>query len=102
MPKLLYLVNEDWFFLSHFVPMARAARAAGYEVVVAARLRGHAEAIRAQGFRVLSLESERRSLGPLEILLTMMRIAEIVRAEEPDVVHCITLRMALLGAMVAK
>ena len=34
MPKLLYLITEDWFFVSHFMPMARTARAAGFEVVV--------------------------------------------------------------------
>jgi len=102
MPKLLYLVNEDWFFLSHFMPMARAARAAGYEIVIAARLRDHARQLKDQGFRVVSLESERRSLGPLEIVRTMSRIAGIVRAEQPDVVHCITLRMVMLGAVVSR
>ena len=24
MPKILYLVTEDWFFVSHFLPMAQA------------------------------------------------------------------------------
>ena len=29
MPKILYLVTEDWFFVSHFLPMAQAARECG-------------------------------------------------------------------------
>ena len=37
-PVLLYLVSEDWYFLSHRLPMARAAREAGYEVHVATRV----------------------------------------------------------------
>ena len=37
-PRLLYLVSEDWYFLSHRLPMARAARDAGYEVHVATRV----------------------------------------------------------------
>ena len=37
-PRLLYLVSEDWYFLSHRLPMARAARAAGYDVHVATRV----------------------------------------------------------------
>ncbi len=36
--KILYLVSEDWFFVSHRLPMARAAKAAGYDVHVAARV----------------------------------------------------------------
>ncbi|PWB60139.1 MAG: glycosyltransferase family 1 protein [Bradyrhizobiaceae bacterium] len=102
MPKLLYLVTEDWFFVSHFLPMARAARAAGLEVVVATRLREQAARIAAEGFRTVSLESERRSLGPIEIGRSIARMAAIVRAERPDIVHCIALRMVALGGLAAK
>ena len=56
MPKLLYLVTEDWFFVSHFLPMARAARGAGFEVVVATRVRDHAADIEAEGCRIVRLE----------------------------------------------
>src|SRR3954468_5645712 len=102
MPKLLYLITEDWFFVSHFLPMARTAKAAGFEVVVATRVRNHASRIEAEGFRVVPLESERRSLGLLEALRGFFRIARIVRAERPDIVHCIALRMVAIGGLAAK
>jgi len=38
-PRLLYVVSEDWYFLSHRLPMARAARDAGFEVHVATNVR---------------------------------------------------------------
>ena len=50
MPKLLYLVTEDWSFCQHFLPVARAARAAGFEVVVAARMRNHAARSKPKAF----------------------------------------------------
>ncbi len=56
MPKLLYLVTEDWAFVSHFLPMARTARAAGFDVVVATRVREHAVRIEQEGCRVGPLE----------------------------------------------
>ena len=102
MPKLLYLVTEDWSFCQHFLPAARAARAAGFEVVVAARMRNHRGQIEAEGFRTVSLENERRSLGPIEIVASLWRMMRIVRAERPDIVHCIALRMVLLGGIAAK
>ncbi|HEX5515970.1 MAG TPA: glycosyltransferase family 1 protein, partial [Pseudolabrys sp.] len=37
-PRLLYVVSEDWYFLSHRLPMARAARESGYDVHVATRV----------------------------------------------------------------
>src|SRR4051794_21580261 len=102
MPKLLYLITEDWFFVSHFLPMARTAKAAGFEVVVATGVRNHASRIEAEGFRVVPLESERRSLGILEALRGFFRIVHIVRAERPDIVHCIALRMVAIGGLAAK
>lgn len=102
MPKLLYLVTEDWWFCQHFLPMARVARACGYDVVVAARLRDCAGRIAGEGCRVVSLENERGSIGPGEILGSSARIARIVRAERPDLVHCIGLRMVVLGGLAAR
>jgi glycosyltransferase involved in cell wall biosynthesis len=102
MPKLLYLITEDWFLVSHFLPMARTARAAGFEVVVATRVRDHAARIEAEGFRVVPLENERRSLGLLEALRGFSRIVRIVHAERPDIVHCIALRMVAIGGLAAK
>jgi hypothetical protein len=34
-PKLLFFVTEDWYFCSHRLPLAIAARDAGFEVAVA-------------------------------------------------------------------
>jgi glycosyltransferase involved in cell wall biosynthesis len=101
MPKLLYLVTEDWFFVSHFLPMARAARAAGYEVVVATRVRHHAQRIASEGCRIIALETKRDSARPVEIVKTIAKIKRIVRSERPDVVHCIALRMIVLGGVAA-
>src|SRR5439155_22333861 len=38
-PKLLFLVTEDWYFWSDRLPFARALRDAGYDIVVATRVR---------------------------------------------------------------
>lgn len=102
MPKLLYFVTEDWFFVSHFLPMAREARAAGFEVVVATRVRNHGERIVAEGCRVVPLEGERRSVSVLEVMGGFLRMIRIVRAERPDIVHCIALRMVALGGLAAR
>ena len=102
MPKLLYFITEDWFFVSHFLPMARAARAAGFQVVVATRVRDHAERITAEGCRVVPLENERRSFGPFAALAAFARMVRIVREERPDIVHCIALRMVVLGGLAAR
>src|ERR1700741_3037892 len=102
MAKVLYLITEDWFFVSHFLPMARAARAAGFDVVVAARVDAHADRIRAEGIRVIALDQERRSLAPLEAIRNIAQARRIVRAERPAIVHCIARRPVVLGGTAAR
>ena len=50
--RILYLVTEDWYFVSHHLGLAQAVRDAGADVVVITRIRDHAEIIKNQGFRL--------------------------------------------------
>jgi glycosyltransferase involved in cell wall biosynthesis len=102
MPKILYLVTEDWFFVSHFLPMARAAAAAGFEVVVATRVGEHAGTVKTAGFRLIAIDSERHSTGVLKVLRYVARTFTIIRNENPDIVHCIALRCVILGGVAAR
>jgi glycosyltransferase involved in cell wall biosynthesis len=101
-PKIAFIVTEDWFFASHFLPMLRAARQAGLEPVVITRVRDHAEVIEAAGARVIALEADRRSLNPLGLISTVARLARILRREKIEAVHCIALRSILVGAPAAQ
>lgn len=101
-PKLLYLVTEDWFFCSHFKPMARAAIADGFDVAVACRVRAHADEIVALGCRVIPLEAERRSLNPVKIVSALVDARRIIIKEKPDIVHLIALRSIVVGGLAAR
>src|SRR5262245_55222260 len=102
MKKILYLVTEDWFFVSHFLPMARAARDLGLDVVIAARTGERASRLAAEGLRVIPLNVERRSLGPLDAVRNVVEARRIIRAERPDIVHCIALRPVVLSGLAAR
>ena len=94
-------ITEDWFFASHFLPMARAARELGLEVAVVTRVREHRAAIEATGARVIPLEAERRSLNPMAAGYAAGQLAAILKDEKPDIVHCIALRAILVGGFAA-
>lgn len=100
-PRLLYLVTEDWYFLSHRLPMARAARDMGCEVVVATRLGAGRAAIEAEGFRVVPLTLDRRGKNPLRELMAIFAIANLYRREKPDLVHHVALKPMLYGSIAA-
>ncbi|MEE1610534.1 glycosyltransferase family 4 protein [Microvirga sp. CF3016] len=99
--KLVFVITEDWFFASHFLPMARAARELGLDVTVVTRVRSHREVIEATGAKVIPLEAERRSLNPITAGLKTGDLAAILRSEKADLVHCIALRGILTGGFAA-
>lgn len=100
-PKLIYLVTEDWYFLSHRLPMARAARDAGFEVVVATRIRDGQAAIEAEGFRVAPLRWRRGGWNPLAELCAVTAIRRLYRDEKPDIVHHVAMKPVLEGSLAA-
>jgi hypothetical protein len=101
-PKLLFLVTEDWYFCSHRLPVARAARDAGFAVAVATRVREHGEAIQAEGFSLHPLGWRRRSGGILGHLRALWEIVRLYRAEKPDLLYHVALKPVLFGGIAAR
>jgi glycosyltransferase involved in cell wall biosynthesis len=100
--KLLFLVTEDWYFCSHRLPPARAAREAGFSVVVATRVNRHGDAITREGFKLLPIGLRRRSANPIRELAAIVEIVRIYFRERPDVVHHVAIKPALYGSIAAR
>jgi glycosyltransferase involved in cell wall biosynthesis len=98
-PKLLFLVTEDWYFCSHRLPVARAARDAGFEVVVAARVQAHGERIAAEGFGLRPLRWRRRGDRTFAQAAAIAEIARLYRREQPDLLHHVALKPVLYGGL---
>jgi glycosyltransferase involved in cell wall biosynthesis len=100
--KIIFIITEDWFFASHFLGFAKAAVAAGLEPVVVTRVNKHRRILEAHGCRVVAAPIERRAFGPFAILGAILRYRAILRAEAPDIVHCIALKSVVLGGFAAR
>jgi len=99
--KLAYLVTEDWYFLSHRLPMARAAREAGFDVHVLTRVESGRESIEAEGFRLHSIDWRRAEMSPIRLVGALMQVRRQLRAIAPTVLHNIALKPAFVGTLAA-
>src|SRR6266508_1253098 len=79
MPRLVYLVSEDWYFLSHRLPMAQAAQRAGYDVHVATHVGAHGDVIEQLGFHLHKLHWRRGSVNPFNLLRTVWQVRQVYR-----------------------
>ncbi|HEX2446803.1 MAG TPA: glycosyltransferase family 4 protein [Methyloceanibacter sp.] len=96
-PRILYVVTEDWYFLSHRLPMARAAKDAGYEVHVATRIKTGEASIAKEGFVPHGLKMSRGSLSALGSLQAIFEIRALIRELQPEILHNVSLKPVLLG-----
>ncbi len=96
-PRLLYVVTEDWAFLSHRLPMARAARDADFEVHVATRVNKGAADIAAEGFILHPVPFARGSLSPTTTLETIAALRRVRREVQPALTHHVALQACVLG-----
>ena len=101
-PTLLFVVNVDWFFLSHRLPIALAAQRQGYQVHIATAITDRLSELKGYGLVVHPLGLSRSGAGVGNACRTMLEIWKVFRTVRPDVVHLVTIKPVLLGGLVAR
>jgi len=100
-PKLLFFVPNDAYFLSHRLPMARAAQKAGYHVGVVTNAASKRAQIEAEGIEVIHFPITPGLNNPFHELQVIRRLTGLFKEEQPDVVHNITLKAITYGGLAA-
>jgi glycosyltransferase involved in cell wall biosynthesis len=98
-PSVLFVVSEDWAFLSHRLPMARAARDDGFDVHVATRVGTDGPAIVAEGFTLHDIPFRRGDGSPLAALSTILALRHVEHSVAPTLVHQVGLQCCVLGGL---
>lgn len=100
--KLLFVVNDAGFFLSHRLPIGLAAREQGWTVSVAAPAgRGERE-VEAHGFPLHRIPLSRRGSRPWEEAQSIASLVTLFRRVRPDIVHLVTIKPVLYGGVAAR
>ena len=102
MKKLFIIVNVDWFFLSHRLPVALAAQEAGWDVTIVTADTGKLEDIEAAGLKTINLPMSRSGMNLKEELGTLKFLILLYKREKPDVVHHVGMKTILWGTLAGK
>lgn len=100
--KVLYLVNIDWFFLSHRLPIALAAIDAGYEVHLLCGISNKLEELESHGLILHNLPINRSKINLFQEIQTILKIIKTFKAIKPDLVHLVTIKPVLYGGIIAR
>lgn len=100
--QLLFVVNVDWFFLSHRLPIALEAKQSGFDVHIATGITDKFHTLESYGLKVHPLGLVRGGLGGFNAVNTIFELRRIFKQVKPDVVHLVTIKPVLLGGLVAR
>ncbi len=100
--KLLILVNVDWFFLSHRLPIALYAQKCGYDVTIACDDTGRRAEIEGYGLKFIPSNIKRAETGIMSNLKALWSIYRLYKNVQPDIIHNVTIKPVLYGSFIAR
>jgi len=100
--KLLIVVNDAAFFLSHRLPLAQAAARAGYRVKVIVGAGSGEAALDDTGIAWQSVPLSRSGTNPWREWRSFRALVATYRRERPDLVHHVTVKPVIYGTLAAR
>ena len=100
--KLFIVVNQDFFFLSHRLPIGVTAKDAGYDVTVVSEDTGVSDKIREAGLKTINLPINKAGTNIKDEIKTFFFLYKLFRREKPDIVHLVGLKTMLWGSLACR
>jgi len=96
--KLLYIISDDNYFLSHRLGLAKAAQRAGYDITVLAYENNtmFTDRIKSYGFEFIKFNQRAHGLGLLDNVKLIMQTRRVINQVRPDLIHTVSMRMMFL------
>ncbi|MBS3798476.1 glycosyltransferase family 4 protein [Pseudoalteromonas sp. BDTF-M6] len=92
MRKLLFVVNVDWFFVSHRLPIAQEAMKLGYDVHLASSFSTKKEYLEGLGIKCHDINFSRSGSSLSNEMKTLLSIRRLINEMRPDIVHAVTIK----------
>tara|TARA_B100000787_G_scaffold94957_1_gene70118 strand:- start:314 stop:1492 length:1179 start_codon:yes stop_codon:yes gene_type:complete len=97
--RLLFVVTEDWYFVSHRLYMAIFAVNLGYKVALLSKVSTHKDLIEGHGIEVISWSLNRKSMNIVSEIKAYKEVTSAIDYFQPDIVHSVALKPMLYNAI---
>lgn len=100
--KLLFIVNDPSFFISHRLPIALSAKEAGYDVHIATMNGRAVEQITDMGFEHHPIPLTRSGKNLFSEIRAFFAILFLILRIRPSVLHLVTIKPVLYGGLASR
>ena len=97
--RILVVITEDWFALSHFIPLLSELKALAGALVVAARPSGRFGELHDLGIETRAFDMQRGSLRVGELRAVRDELAQLIDTERPDAIHAIAMQPMVMTSL---
>ena len=102
MKKILLIANTDWYLYRFRLLLAQTLRENGHEVILVSPAGRYVPNIQAEGFKHLCWSVSRQSINPFGEIKSIAKLFNILRQEQPDLVHLHTIKPVIYGSLAAR
>ena len=99
---ILFVVNVDYFFVSHRLPIALTAIKAGYKVHLACKFTDKAEYLASLGIRLHSLPLSRSGMNIWKEFKCFLTVFHIIKQLKPDIIHLVSAKPVIYGGFAGR
>ncbi len=99
---VLFVVSEDWYFVSHRLQLVPSLQRAGYQIVLASRFTTHRDLLESAGVRCIPIALRRRRRRWRDEAAAIRELRRIYQREQPVIVHHVALKPVIYGGIAAR
>ena len=99
MKKILFIISEDWYFVSHRANLAKFAINQGYEVSLLTRVSTHKKYITSLGVKIIDWPIERKSLNLIKELKSIYYLIKTIRDIKPNLLFAVAIKPVLYSVL---
>jgi glycosyltransferase involved in cell wall biosynthesis len=100
--KVLYIVNVDWFFISHRLPLAIEAKKRGYEVFVLAGDTGVGASLKSFDITFIPWNISRSGTNFFKEIQAIAQLFKVFRHIKPHLVHNVGVKAVIYGSLASQ
>ena len=98
-PKILFICNIDWFFISHRLPLAYGAFNNGFEVHIATAITDQSVQQMHKDFYFHDIPFKRRNSSLVDLIFSLRSIYALIKKIKPSIVHSITIQPIIISGL---
>ena len=102
MKKIFMFVNVDWFFLSHRLPIAQAAKENNIDLYVYTEFTQTHPESKIKGFKFFESPLTRVSQSIAHFVFEFYKTYKVIRKAKPHLIHAVTIKPILILGIIAR